>query len=139
MGVDDDRRRGRADLLLLLVPVRGRRLLYQKRHEAGAILLGATALTGFIDWAPTKYLPDTGIWANLKMSQWLDEQYMWMSVATLVAFVWILYRFGYPPRPRPRRAGRGAVETERSAATRRAGPEGRRGRRSAAHAAGRRR
>jgi hypothetical protein len=71
--------------------------LYKKREEVGAILLAATAATGFIDWAPTKYLPDKGIWANLKMSQWLDEQYMFMSVATLVAFVWIMYRFGYPP------------------------------------------
>jgi hypothetical protein len=71
--------------------------LYKKRHEAGAILLAATAATGFIDWAPTKYLPDSGIWGRLKMSQWLDEQYMFMSVATLVAFVWIMYRFGYPP------------------------------------------
>jgi hypothetical protein len=73
--------------------------LYAKRREAGAILLGVTGVTGFIDWAPTKYLPNTGIWANLKMSQWLDEQYMWMSVATLVGFVWILYRFGYLPPP----------------------------------------
>jgi hypothetical protein len=31
------------------------------------------------------------------MPQWLDEQYMWMSVATLLGFVWILYRFAYPP------------------------------------------
>jgi hypothetical protein len=73
--------------------------LFHKRHEAGAILLGATAITGFIDWAPTKYLPNTGIWANLKMSQWLDEQYMWMSVFTLAAFIWILYRFGYLDTP----------------------------------------
>lgn len=73
--------------------------LYAKRREAGAILLGVTGVTGFIDWAPTKYLPNTGIWANLKMSQWLDEQYMWMSVATLIGFVWILYRFGYLPPP----------------------------------------
>ncbi|SRR6266540_28582 len=70
--------------------------LSYKRREVGIALLLVTAATGFIDWAPTKYLPDTGIWANLKMSQWLDEQYMWMSVATLVGFVWILYRFGYP-------------------------------------------
>ena len=70
--------------------------LYSKRKEAGAILLGVTALTGFIDWAPTKYLPNTGVWGMLKMSQWLDEQYMWMSVATLAGFVWILYRFGLP-------------------------------------------
>ena len=73
--------------------------LYYKRREVGTALLLVTAATGFIDWAPTKYLPDTGIWANLKMSQWLDEQYMWMSVATLVGFVWIMYRFGYPTEP----------------------------------------
>ena len=34
--------------------------LYSKRKEAGAILLGVTAATGLIDWAPTKYLPSTG-------------------------------------------------------------------------------
>lgn len=73
--------------------------LYQKRREAGAILLGVTAATGFIDWAPTRYLPDTKPWANLKMPQWLDEQYMWMSVATLAGFVWILYQFGNAPTP----------------------------------------
>jgi hypothetical protein len=71
--------------------------LYEKRKDAGAILLGITAATGFIDWAPTRYLPDTRPWAGLKMPQWLDEQYMWMSVATLLGFVWILYRFAYPP------------------------------------------
>ncbi len=67
--------------------------LYSKRKEAGAILLGVTAATGFIDWAPTKYLPSTGPLANLRISQWLDEQYMLMSVATLVGFVWIMYLF----------------------------------------------
>src|SRR5262245_37665227 len=61
--------------------------LYSKRKEAGAILLGVTAATGFIDWAPTKYLPTTGPLANFHMSQWLDEQYMFMSVATLLGFV----------------------------------------------------
>jgi len=71
--------------------------LYEKRKDAGAIMLGITAATGFFDWAPTRYLPDTKPWANLKMPQWLDEQYMWMSVATLLGFVWILYRFAYPP------------------------------------------
>jgi hypothetical protein len=60
-------------------------------------LLAVTAATGFIDWAPTRYLPDVKPWVNLKMPQWLDEQYMWMSVATLVGFVWILYRFGNLP------------------------------------------
>ena len=67
--------------------------LYSKRKEAGAILLGVTAATGLIDWAPTKYLPSTGPLANLRISQWLDEQYMLMSVATLVGFVWIMYLF----------------------------------------------
>jgi hypothetical protein len=72
-------------------------LLYSKRREAGAILLAVTAATGFIDWSPTRYLPDSKPWGNLKMSQWLDEQYMWMAVATLIGFVWLLYRFGNVP------------------------------------------
>jgi hypothetical protein len=71
--------------------------LYSKRKEAGAILLGVTAMTGFIDWAPTKYLPSTGPLANFRISQWLDEQYMLMSVATLVGFVWIMYEFAMKP------------------------------------------
>src|SRR5450432_2176226 len=72
-------------------------LLYHKRREAGAILLGMTAMTGLIDWSPTRYIPDVKPWMGLKWSQWLDEQYMAMSIATLVAFVWILYRFAYQP------------------------------------------
>jgi hypothetical protein len=67
--------------------------LYAKRKEAGAILLGVTAATGLIDWAPTKYLPSTGPFANFRLSQWLDEQYMMMSVVTLIGFVWIMYKF----------------------------------------------
>ena len=66
--------------------------LYSKRKEAGAILLGVTALTGFTDWAPTRYLPP---WAP-HLSQWLDEQYMFMSIWTLVGFVWIMYLFATP-------------------------------------------
>jgi hypothetical protein len=87
-------------------------LLYHKRREVGAILLGVTAMTGFLDWAPTRYLPDTKPWVNLKMPQWLDEQYMWMSVATLAGFIWILYRFGNVPATDP-----GEVETETAPAT----------------------
>jgi hypothetical protein len=71
--------------------------LYSKRKEAGAIMLGVTAATGFIDWAPTKYLPSSGPLANFRISQWLDEQYMLMSVATLVGFVWIMYEFAMKP------------------------------------------
>jgi hypothetical protein len=70
--------------------------LYEERKEAGALLLAATAMTGFLDWAPTKYLPNTKPWELLRMPQWLDEQYTWMSVAILVAFAWTLYRFAYP-------------------------------------------
>jgi hypothetical protein len=70
--------------------------LYEEKREAGALLLAATAATGFLDWAPTKYLPNTPPWDHLKISTWLDEQYTWMSVAILVAFVWILYKFVYP-------------------------------------------
>jgi hypothetical protein len=89
--------------------------LYYKRHEVGAIMLGVTAATGFIDWAPTKYLPDSGIWAGLKMSQWLDEQYMWMSVATLAGFVWIMYRFGYQTTPPVGEAATADSESNRPA------------------------
>jgi len=70
-------------------------LLYDKRKEAGAMLLAVTASTSFIDWAPTRFLPETGIWRWLKMPTWLDEQYMWMAVMTLIGFAWILYRFGF--------------------------------------------
>jgi hypothetical protein len=72
-------------------------LLYHKRKEAGLILLGITAMTGLIDWSPTRYIPDVKPWMGLKWSQWLDEQYMAMSIATLLGFVWILYRFAYQP------------------------------------------
>jgi hypothetical protein len=71
-------------------------LLYEKRKEVGAILLAVTGMTGFIDWAPTKYLPQTRAWENFRMPQWLDEIYFWMSVATLIGFAWILWRFQLP-------------------------------------------
>jgi hypothetical protein len=87
--------------------------LYYKRKEAGAIMLFVTAATGFIDWAPTKYLPSTGPLATLRISQWLDEQYMLMSVVTLVGFVWIMYLFATEsdadPQPIAERAGRGST------------------------------
>jgi hypothetical protein len=79
--------------------------LYEKRKEAGALLLAATAMTGFLDWAPTKYLPNGMPWDRMKMPQWLDEQYTWMSLAIIVAFVWILYRFAYPPEAQLAAAG----------------------------------
>jgi hypothetical protein len=96
--------------------------LYHKRREAGAILLGVTAMTGFLDWAPTRYLPDTKPWVNFKMPQWLDEQYMWMSVATLAGFIWILYRFGNVPASDSGESDEGeAVPAEASGTPRRRG------------------
>jgi len=74
-------------------------LLWTKRREVGLALLAATALTGFIDLAPTQYLPGGFPWGRLRiMPTWLDEQYMWMSVATLAALGWILYEFGFVTR-----------------------------------------
>ena len=74
-------------------------LLWSKRKEVGVALLLATALTGFIDMAPTQYLPSQFPWTRLRiMPTWLDEQYMWMSVATLGAIAWILYEFGFVVR-----------------------------------------
>jgi len=87
--------------------------LYEKRKDVGAFLLAATALTGFFDWAPTKYIPNGGWWDHFKMSQWLDEQYTWMSLAIIVAFVWILYRFAYP-EPQP---AAGPVDADAAPAT----------------------
>jgi hypothetical protein len=74
-------------------------LLWVKRREVGIALLAATALTGFIDLAPTQYLPASFPWGRLRvMPTWLDEQYMWMSVVTLIALGWILYEFGFVAR-----------------------------------------
>ena len=72
-------------------------LLYHKRHKVGAIMLGVTALTSFIDWAPTRFLPETRPFIFFKMPTWLDEQYMWMGLVTLLGFAWILYDFCFPP------------------------------------------
>jgi hypothetical protein len=89
-------------------------LLYEKRREVGAVLVGVTAATGIIDWAPTRFLPDTVPWSLLRMPTWLDEQYMWMSVATLAGFAYILYRFGYD-RPPVASAADSAPNNEESA------------------------
>jgi hypothetical protein len=76
----------------LIVPA----LLWQKRKEVGMALLAVTAATGFIDWAPTQFLPDGFPWTRLRvMPTWLDEQYTWMSIATLIGIGYILYEFGY--------------------------------------------
>lgn len=76
----------------LVVPA----LLWLKRRQAGIALLAVTAATGFIDMAPTQWLPRGFPWGHLRvMPEWLDEQYTWMSIATLAGLGWILYEFGY--------------------------------------------
>ena len=74
----------------LIVPA----LLWASRRSAGLALLAVAAVTGFIDWAPTRFFPARPPWIYLQMSTWLDEQYTAMSVATLLGFVWILLEFG---------------------------------------------
>jgi hypothetical protein len=63
------------------------------------VLLAVTAATSFIDWAPTRFLPRRPPWDHLQMPTWIDEQYMWMSVVTLLGFAVILYEVGRAPRP----------------------------------------
>ena len=86
----------------LIVPA----LLWMKRKEVGLALLAATAATGFIDWAPTQFFSDAFPWGRLRvMPTWLDEQYTWMSVATLLAIGYILYEFGFVNRTAVEPAG----------------------------------
>ncbi|MEP6654799.1 MAG: hypothetical protein ABJA82_15660 [Myxococcales bacterium] len=69
-------------------------LLWTRLPEAGLAMLSVTAATGFIDWAPTQYLPRRFPWTHLQMPTWLDEQYTAMAAVTLGGFAYILARFG---------------------------------------------
>lgn len=78
-------------------------VLYAKNESAGKWLLAATAFTQFIGWAPIQGIPDwlakilpTSIrnapaLKNFGMPTGLDEQYTWMSLATLFCFVMIAW------------------------------------------------
>jgi hypothetical protein len=79
----------------LIVPA----LLWVRVRWAGIVLLAVTAATSFIDWAPTRFLPHRPPWDHLQMPTWIDEQYMWMSVVTLLGFAIILCELGREPRP----------------------------------------
>jgi hypothetical protein len=84
-------------------------LLYEKKKEVGIVLLGVTAATVFIDWAPTQFLPRGFPWSYLQMPTWLDEQYTYMSVVTLLGIGYMLYEFGIVAhRIAPARAVAGA-------------------------------
>jgi hypothetical protein len=76
-------------------------LLYAVVPRAGEWLLWLTALTEFLGWAPIKGIPkwlqalmpasirQSSFVTNFSMPNGLDEQYTWMSVATLIVFVLI--------------------------------------------------
>jgi hypothetical protein len=78
-------------------------LLHAKNEVAGRWLLGATAFTQFIGWAPIQGLPDwlanllpssmrnAAALRNFGMPTGLDEQYTWMSLATLFGFTMIAW------------------------------------------------
>jgi hypothetical protein len=78
----------------LIVPA----LLWVRARRAGIVLLAVTAATSFIDWAPTRFLPRCPPWDHMQMPTWIDEQYMWMSVVTLLGFAVILYEMARAPR-----------------------------------------
>jgi hypothetical protein len=78
-------------------------LLYAKHEVAGKWLLAVTAFTQFIGWAPIQGVPgwlakilptsmrDAAALKNFGMPTGLDEQYTWMSLATLFGFVMIAW------------------------------------------------
>jgi len=81
----------------LIIPA----LLYAVVPRAGEWLLWLTALTGFIGWAPIEGVPkwaqnlmpaairDSPVLTSFGMPKGMDEQYTWMSLATLVVFALI--------------------------------------------------
>jgi hypothetical protein len=78
-------------------------LLYYKNEVAGRWLLAVTAFTQFIGWAPIQGIPNwlgkilpasirnAPALKNFGMPTGLDEQYTWMSLATLFGFVMIAW------------------------------------------------
>jgi hypothetical protein len=81
----------------LIIPA----LLYAVVPRAGEWMLWLTALTEFLGWAPINHMPkwlqalmpasirQSSFVTNFSMPNGLDEQYTWMSVATLIVFVLI--------------------------------------------------
>jgi hypothetical protein len=68
-------------------------LLHDVDERVGRRLLLMTAITGFIDWRPVPGMPG-----------WLDEQYTWMSLVTIVTFLLIIWDMGLGPWLADRRA-----------------------------------
>jgi hypothetical protein len=83
----------------LIIPA----FLYAKVPRAGEWLMWLTALTQFVGWAPFQKVPkflqnlmpasirQSSFVQNLAMPTALDEQYTWMSLATLIVFVMIAW------------------------------------------------
>jgi len=81
----------------LIIPA----LLYAVVPRAGEWLMWLTALTQFLGWAPITKMPhwlqslmpaslrQSSFVTNFSMPNGLDEQYTWMSVATLIVFALI--------------------------------------------------
>jgi len=78
-------------------------LLYARHEVAGRWLMGVTAFTQFIGWAPIQGMPNwlgkilpssirnSAAMKNFGMPTGLDEQYTWMALATLFGFVMIAW------------------------------------------------
>jgi hypothetical protein len=91
----------------LIIPA----LLYAVVPRAGEWLMWLTALTQFLGWAPITRMPNwlkalmpaslrqSSFVTNFSMPNGLDEQYTWMSVATLVVFVLIARELMLAYRP----------------------------------------
>jgi hypothetical protein len=56
--------------------------LHEKNEDVGIVLLALTAASEFISLNPIRYMPS-----------WIDEQYTWISLATLIAFGLIVWWF----------------------------------------------
>ena len=60
-------------------------MLHEKRREVGALLATLCAVSHLLNWGPFQW-----------MSHWLDEQYVTMSAAALLAVVgiwWVFTKF----------------------------------------------
>jgi hypothetical protein len=103
----------------LLIPA----LLYAVVPRVGEWLLCLTALTSFIGWAPIEHVPtwmqrllpagvrNSPVITSLGMPKGLDEQYTWMSLATLIVFVLIARDLVLAGR-KPAGAGQAAASVE---------------------------
>ena len=60
----------------------GLAVLHEKRREVGVLLCSLCAVSHYLNWGPLSW-----------MSHWLDEQYVTMSLAALLAVVGVWWVF----------------------------------------------